>query len=58
MFWLTGMPAGTLCAEGNFSSARTLKAPLKGGPRYPPSFIPNESSENKHAALLPIKAHQ
>lgn len=58
MSWLTGMLAGTLCAEGNFSSARTLKASLKGRPRYPPSFIPNKSSENKHIALLPIKARQ
>lgn len=58
MSWLTGMLAGTLCVEGNLSSARTLKAPLKGSPRYPPSFIPNKSSENKHTALLPIKARQ
>lgn len=58
MSWLTGMLAGTLCAEGNFCSARTLKAPLEGRPRYPPSFTSNKSNENKHTALLPIKAQQ
>lgn len=35
-----GALANLLCAEGNFSSARIPKAPLKGRPRYPPSLFP------------------
>lgn len=56
-FWLTGVLANLLCAEGNLSSARTPKAPLKGRPRYPPSFIPNNEVKT-NIALLPIKDSQ